>query len=429
MMTEGTKYSEAHVEDVIDERYVLLREIARGGMGIVFEARHQTLSTLVAMKTLTATTLAWPGVHARLMREAKASALCRHPGIVSALEAGTCAQHGPYAVFPMVEGRSLESFILTGRRFDATAIVDMAEQLCGALEVIHRHGIVHRDIKPPNVLVARSETRAGDVLRLIDFGIASAPGPRDGDVRDGDDMKLTSAGQMLGTPEYMSPEQLLEGRPGTVATDIYALSMLLYECIVGELPFTGTPVEIITGVITRGIPGIRERRADIPATLERAILRGLERDPAARYPSAAALALACRAAIGPTTIGLDLLDGPGRAQARGVAQRAFVRASYVAPIRIVGRLGTIDARTEDISEGGALVVTSSDCGEGEEVSVRMPLPSSGRVVSLDAVARWTKAQRGQRAIGLLFMGLKDESRDDIRRYVAMMTSADPPRGM
>jgi hypothetical protein len=150
----------------------------------------------------------------------------------------------------------------------------------------------------------------------------------------------------------------------------------------------------------------------------------MRRDPAQRHASPDELAAACVAAIGHAPRRLDLLDPP-RAPADGSSRRQFTRAPYVTPVRVLGQAGACDGRTEDISEQGLLVVTSGSCVEGDEVTVRLPLPSSGRVVTLPGIARWAKTQRGQRAIGIELGAIPPDARADIRNYVALMTGQTP----
>ena len=146
---------EAAAESVVDRRYRVRREIARGGMGVVLEAEHVVLKTPVALKVLTSAALVQPVLHERMHREARALACARHPGVVPIFDAGSCEVHGPYLVLERVEGRTLESFILARQRLDVPSVVAIAVQLGEALAHVHRVGVVHRDVKPANVLVTR----------------------------------------------------------------------------------------------------------------------------------------------------------------------------------------------------------------------------------------------------------------------------------
>jgi len=417
-MSQEQNFVEAGPSSVVDRRYRIKREIARGSMGIVHEAEHTTLRTTVAIKTLTSGALMWPLVHSRLMREGRALSMVRHPSVASVLDAGVCPTHGPYLVLGMVEGRSLQSFIVARGRLDVETVVHTAIQLGGALAAAHEHGIVHRDVKPANILVGRSSVGPGDALVLVDFGIASLPGSD-----DVVDRKLTASGEILGTVEYMAPEQLLDGATPSPATDIYGLGATLYECLMGDVPYPGTPIAVMTAMLQgKAVGAIAAARPDVSPALAAAVMKAMARDPHARFESAHALVLAFTAAGPALTRPLTLLE---RAEEGGAARRRFGRAAYVTPVRIVTVDGAADGRSEDVSEGGLLVVTQSNVTEGAHVSVRLPLPSSGRVVTCDAIARWARTRRGQKAIGLAFTSLPEEARVDIERYVRLMSGAEP----
>ncbi len=422
-MTFDRELSEAAPSSTVDRRYRVKREIARGGMGVVHEADHVVLRRSVALKTLTRGALEWPLVHTRLVREARALSLVRHPGIANVLDAGSCPQHGPYIALEMIEGRSLESFIVARQRLDVEAVVHIAAQLGPALSFVHDRGIVHRDIKPGNVLVSRAAGQDSNVLKLLDFGIATVPGDDDVISR-----KLTQSGDIIGTVEYMAPEQLLDEAPPTFGTDVYAFGALLYECLAGDVPLAGTPREVMTALIAGRTPAaLTELRSDVPPALAAAIMRALSRDPSARFPRADALARAVIAAVPQLTRPLALLEPIDESDPS--TRRAYPRAPFVTPVRLVSSSGSNDGRTEDVSEGGLLLVIDAQVREGERVTARMPLPLSGRVVTVEAIARWARTRRGQKAIGLAFTSLPDDARDDIRGYVALMTGvpATPAR--
>jgi serine/threonine protein kinase len=427
--------NEAKPESIVDRRYVVRREIARGGMGCVFEAEHAVTRAKVALKTLTRPALDYPAAHARLMREARVLGVIRHPNVVLVQDAGNCPEHGPFIALEMIDGRPLDGILVARRTLPVPQAVAVVVQLCNALSAVHQFGIVHRDLKPSNVLIARSPL--GDRVELIDFGVAQV-----GAENDVTEEKLTKMGELLGTVEYMSPEQIM-GRPIDGRTDIYGVGVLLYECLTGEVPFAGSPTAVIANLVAGTRPaGIRERRGDVPLELEAVVRKALEIDPDRRYATARELADACLAAIAGQTAVLDLLEVrmdqgdaiPAEAKAKRaesptvadnvLRRRQFVRAPYVTPVRILLEGGrSIDGRTEDISEGGLLVVADGECASNEAVKVRLPLPTTGRVVTLDAVARWVKTNRNQRALGLEFQGASEDVKKEIRAYAALMTGA------
>lgn len=413
-MKNQEKYFETTADVVVDRRYQTKREIARGAMGVVFEAQHQLTRGVVALKTLNASALVWPGGPERMLREARALSLCRHPHVVAAVDAGVCATYGPFLALEMLDGRTLESIEIARNRLELAQVVAIAVQLGAALDAVHKGGVLHRDIKPGNVLVVRDPGTGEDTLKLIDFGIASVP-----DVEDVVNRKLTGSGEVLGTPEYMAPEVLADATPWTRAADIYSLAILLYECLAGDVPFPGTLNAVMMAQVSQArakpLPDIR---ADVPAEVD-AVLRGaLDADPAKRPATAGALVKAFAAASGlPASPRLALTDARVPAP-----QRVFARVPYAAPARIVREDGkVIDGRTEDISEGGILVLTETRLGDDERVQVKLPLPSSGRVATVTAIARWGKGHRGRHALGLSFAALDDTQREDIRSFAHYMT--------
>ncbi len=242
--------------------YEIVREIGRGGMGVVYQARDTRLGRVVALKALPAEVSADPVLRERLRREARAAATITHPGVatVYALEEidGRLFMSAEY-----VEGQSLRD-VLTRAPIPADRAIGLAIEIADALGAAHAAGVVHRDLKPDNVLL----TSHGRV-KVVDFGIASV------DVEDGP--RLTMDGAILGTPAYMAPEQLAGG-PVDGRTDVYAVGVLLDEML------TGRP------------PTARGHRPASPPALDAVITRCLQRDPAARFGSATELRWALAAA-------------------------------------------------------------------------------------------------------------------------------------
>jgi len=412
----AAQHREVGPSAIVDRRFVVKREIARGAMGVVVEAQHRTLGTTFAIKTLTEHAQSWPGGQPRLMREGRALARCVHPNIVGVVDAAVCDVHGPFLALEMLQGRSLASLLLARGRLTVAQTIRITEQLGAAVHHAHRMGVLHRDLKPANVIVGRETNEAEDRLKLVDFGIATIP-----EEHDVARHKLTAIGETLGTPEYMAPEHLVDSVPATALSDVYSLGVVLYECLVGDVPYAGRPGVIFTSMIS-GIepPPITGVRNDVPRKLEAAVLSALARDPAARPASIAELVQACLAAVSDEPAPLDL-RGPD------LMGRAVVRVPYVAPVRLLDGTGNSDGRTEDISEGGLLLVADRAVDEGRSLQVKLPLPSSGRVATIDAVVRWCRGQRGRTAVGLAFSAPTPEVVDDIRQYTRYMTSARDAR--
>jgi eukaryotic-like serine/threonine-protein kinase len=422
---------------IVDRRYLLKREIARGGAGAVFEAEHLYTKRAVAMKLLIPEQRLAPEPRARLLREALALSAARHPGVVTALDAGETDDGTPYLVLELLEGRSLEGILAVRRRLGAAEVAWLGIALSEALASAHRRGIIHRDMKPSNVFVARDE-QAREVVKLFDFGVARVPTETNN--------KLTQEGALLGTPEYMAPEQLL-AREVDARADQYALGVTLYECLVGVVPFEGNFGEVLLKVSTEPLTPLGKRVADVPPELAAVIERALSPEPEGRYPDVNAFGLALRKAAPLSPFGslLGIRQGPPpiplrAAQATGAAprvslpgspraaptpsplstRRRFPRAPYVTPVRIVHGQLVLEGRSEDVSVGGLLVLAPQAFEQAALVQVRFALPGTGRVITTAATARWVKAARVTGAVGLEFALLPGDAHDAIERYVTSM---------
>jgi serine/threonine-protein kinase len=425
----------------VDRRYLLKREIARGGAGAVFEAEHIYTKRSVALKLLIPEQRAAAEPRARLLREALALSAARHPGVVAALDAGETDDGTPYLVLELLEGRSLEGILAVRRRIAAAEAAWVGSAVCEALAAAHRRGIIHRDIKPSNVFVARDD-QGREVVKVFDFGVARIPSEPN---------KLTQDGALLGTPEYMAPEQLL-ARAVDGRTDLYAVGVSLYECLAGVVPFEGNFGEVLLKVSTEPVPSLRKRVPDVSPEVAAVIERALAREPDDRFPDVLAFAQALRNAAPAAAPGslLGIRQGPPPVPVRPAAaaslsgletpntlpggaprppamppplpatRRRFPRAPYVTPVRIFHGDTVLDGRSEDVSVGGLLVLAPQAFEQAELVKVRFALPMTGRVIEIAATARWVKAAGVRGAVGLQFSSLPAEAHEVIDRYVTMM---------
>ncbi|MGH7438197.1 MAG: serine/threonine-protein kinase, partial [Polyangiaceae bacterium] len=285
--------TEALVGETVDTRYELRRLIARGGMGLVYEAHHKFTRRAVALKLLADDQRAQKETRQRLLREAHALSAVRHPGFVEVLDAGVCPHNGPYIVLEMLEGRTLDGILAARQRLSIADAVQIGRRVCAAVAHAHAHGVVHRDIKPSNIFVARTEF-GEEYVKIIDLGVAAVAVEQLATV----DRKLTKAHEVLGTPEYMAPEQLW-GQAIDARTDVYAIGMSLYECLTGDVPYTGAYPEVLVQVSKAdGPPDVRKVRPDVPAALAIVIENALEKDAANRFQTANELGRALVAAAG-----------------------------------------------------------------------------------------------------------------------------------
>jgi serine/threonine-protein kinase len=256
--------------------YEILGVLGRGGMGVVYKARHRALKRTVALKMILAAGHAGPRELARFRTEAEAAARLQHPNIVQVFDVGEADGH-PYCALEFVEGGNLASKI-AAKLLPAREAARLVETLARAVQLAHSCNVVHRDLKPSNILLATDGTP-----KITDFGLAR---------RLDDDSGATQAGAIMGTPSYMAPEQA-SGRTHEAgpAADIYALGAILYECLTGQPPFKGqTMGETLDLVRTQEPTPPSRLRPGLPRDLETICLKCLEKDPGRRYPSAAELA-------------------------------------------------------------------------------------------------------------------------------------------
>src|SRR3954454_21329755 len=253
-------------------RYRLDERIAGGGMGDVWRGTDEVLGRTVAVKILLPALLEEPGFAERFRGEARTMATINHPGVVDVYDYGSDPKVGAYLVMEYVEGDALSRTLSQVSRLTPGRTMAMIAQAPDALHAAHEKGIVHRDVKPGNLLV-----RPNGTLVLTDFGIA----------RSALVGQLTVAGAVLGTASYISPEQA-SGAVATAASDVYALGVVAYQCLSGHRPFDGaTPIEIAMKHV-RETP--RPLPSDIPPAVRAIVDRALAKDPAARWPTAAAMA-------------------------------------------------------------------------------------------------------------------------------------------
>jgi serine/threonine protein kinase len=265
--------------------YVVLGEVGRGGMGVVYQARHRELRRLVALKMILAGGFASEVQRQRFRREAELAARVQHPHIVQVYEVGLHDGH-PFLAMEWVAGGSLADR-LGDDPWPPQAAAGLIETIARAIDVAHQSGVVHRDLKPSNILLqtgagaAADGPLAGAIPKVADFGLARAMDA---------DGSLTATGLTMGTPEYMAPEQATGALAGPAA-DIYALGAVLYRLLTGQPPFRGdTAMEVLQALASAEPIAPRRFRPALPRDLEMIVLKAIAREPQRRYPTAFALA-------------------------------------------------------------------------------------------------------------------------------------------
>ena len=292
------------VGEVVAERYELEELVGTGGMSSVFRARDRLLERPVALKILHPHYVADPDYVERFRREARAVAQLAHPNIVTVIDRGE--QDGrQFIVFEYIDGENLKQVVNREGALPVRDAVELTIQVARALGYAHERGIVHRDVKPQNVIL-NEDGRA----KVTDFGIA-----RSVDV-DG----FTQTGTVVGTSDYIAPEQA-QGREVDAHTDVYSLGVVLYELLTGEVPFGGENfVAVAMQHVHQPVPSVLERRADVPARLDFVLRRALAKEPADRYGSMDEF-------VADLEVSLRELDGYGDESERTLVVPARVRRS------------------------------------------------------------------------------------------------------
>lgn len=283
---EGPALVLPQVGEIIDDKYAITKLIGEGGMGAVYEAMHLRLNQLVALKFLHPAAAVVPGAMARFEREARASAQLRGPHVAQVLDVDV-TQGAPYMVMELLRGRDLEVELRERGSLPVAEAVDIVLQVCSAMSEAHALGIVHRDLKPSNIFLAEPPSRQGEaplevVAKVLDFGISLVTRP--------DAARVTATSVSLGTPLYMSPEQVRCSKRVDARTDIWSMGVILYELLAGDPPFSGEATAAVAAIVADETPSVRDQRPDIPAALDAVIARALAKDVRRRFQNVDVLA-------------------------------------------------------------------------------------------------------------------------------------------
>ncbi len=306
-------------------RYRLLEQIGAGGMGEVWRATDEVLKRTVAIKVVLPSLQADPDFVRRFLSEARAMASVHHPGVVAIHDFGEVYEPNirpsgerqggriAYLVMEYVAGESLSRVLRRVGRLDPSTTMNLVNQIARALQAVHDRGIVHRDIKPGNLIV-----RPDGAVALADFGIAAAL----------DATAWTQPGMILGTPSYLAPEQVL-GQPASPRSDVYALGLVAYECLAGRRPFMGDdPLAVAMQRVQYAPPPLPP---DVPPPVAEVVARALATDPAHRWPTAAEFA----AAAGRVGGGARVSSVPGRTVRMGAPSRRRRRGAILVTAALV----------------------------------------------------------------------------------------------
>ena len=267
------------------ERYETISRVGQGGMGLVYKVRDRELDKIFAIKMLDRDLLSDPVALKRFEQEVSAASSLSHENLVSIYGHGKTEEGVPYLLMDYLDGVNLSEEIKQKGTLSSNETLEIAAQICDALEHAHEHGVIHRDIKPTNVILFKN-TSGGVTVKVVDFGIATTLPSANRETHN-----LTATGEVFGSPDYMSPEQCL-GFMLDQRSDIYSLGCLMYESMTGKTPFAGTnPIQLVVKHINEEAPGFP---ADVKSNtrakqIENVVLRCLEKDQSNRYQSAADL--------------------------------------------------------------------------------------------------------------------------------------------
>ncbi len=273
--------------EILAGKYRVERILGVGGMGVVIAATHLQLDQRVALKFVLPEAIQGPETIERFSREARAAVKLRSDHVARVLDVGTLENGSPYMVMEYLEGRDLGQEVEARGPLPHEEAAEYVLQACEAIAEAHAIGIVHRDLKPQNLFLGR-RVDGRPLVKVLDFGISKFSGSQ-----SGENMSLTTTHAVMGSPNYMSPEQLRSARAVDSRSDIWALGVILYELLTGEVPFVATSVTELCAMVLQDTPRpLKDRRPDVPAAFAEVVLRCLEKDPTRRFQSIAALAQA-----------------------------------------------------------------------------------------------------------------------------------------
>src|SRR6266550_803929 len=277
------KTDDSLLGQILADKYRIEERLSEGGMGTVYRGTHILMDKTVAIKVLRPSLAADEKIVARFSREARAASRISHPHAISVTDFGEDAGGRVFLVMEYLHGRTLKEIIRKEGPMTLPRVVEIIRQVAGALDAAHDEGVVHRDLKSDNIMLL--STVDADYAKVLDFGIAKI-NEREGSYNP----DLTAPNLVIGTPQYMSPEQCSQSTAIDSRSDIYSLGVILYEMLVGHVPFGGdSPTAIMLKQMQEAAPSVLDERADLPESVGRIVSRALAKQPKDRYQRAGEL--------------------------------------------------------------------------------------------------------------------------------------------
>ena len=268
--------------DVVAGKYRFVRRLGAGGMGVVYEAEHTRMQQRVAIKMLLPEVLDQPDIVSRFQREARAAGKLKSENTARVIDVDVTDDGMPYMVMEFLEGADLGEILARREVLPVVEAVDFVLQTCNAMAEAHAKGVIHRDLKPSNLFVTGDG--AATRLKVLDFGISK--------LENDNEARVTSTQTAIGTPLYMSPEQIRSAKHVDARTDIWSLGVILYELLAGRTPWEGSATAAAAAICLDPPPPLRQLRPEVPEDLERAVLGALQKTAADRFQTVQDLAAA-----------------------------------------------------------------------------------------------------------------------------------------
>jgi serine/threonine-protein kinase len=368
---------------VLAGKYRVERLLGAGGMGYVVAAIHEQLDQRVAVKLLVPELCEDKDAVLRFLREARAAVRIQSEHVARVLDVDELETGAPYMVMEFLSGHDLAHVLFEEDQLESRTAIDYVLQACEAVAEAHSLGIIHRDLKPANLFLTHRPD-GSPLVKVLDFGISKAISPDSGS----QGKSLTAPQSLLGSPAYMSPEQVRRPKAVDTRTDIWSFGAILYELLTGELPFRGdTALSVLAAVVSDPVPSLRERRPDISPDLEAVVFKCLEKDPDARYQTVADFAQALAPHAPPSSLfSISRISGILRSSSRPEGQVSTTLRS------LSGELGHADTELTQSDESllGAATAkqTHTDFGASQSISKR------SRRLTLAAIAVLVAATGG-----------------------------------